>query len=73
MSVNMDSDVVVEFMVSQQLINQDTVMASSSDYQTNCLLLERVRQMNVQQLQALFEQLATCDYQKRLGKFLKEG
>ena len=69
----MDSDVVVEFMVPQQLISWDTVMASSSIYQTNYLLLGRMRQMDVQQLQALCELLVTSDRQKSLGEFLKEG
>jgi len=73
LSVNMESDVVMEFMTSQQLISQDAMMASSSDYQMNCLLLERMRQMNVQQHQALCELLVTSDCQKRLGELLKEG
>jgi len=73
LSVNMESDVVMDFIASQQLISQDAMMASSSDYQMNCLLLEGIRKMNVQQLQALCELLITSDYQKRFGEFLKEG
>ena len=69
----MDADVVEEFMVSEHLISKGTVLTASSDYLRNCLLLERMRQMNVQQLHALSDLLLTTGDHERLGEVLKES
>ena len=64
---------VVELMLSEQLINKDTIMASSSDYQTNCLLLERMRQLSTQQFTLFCEIVTACDSETKLGDVLKKG
>ena len=70
LSVNMDAKVVTQLMVSQQLLGEDFVMAASSDYQKNCLILQQVRQMNVQSLVSFSESLLTNDIQKHIGTML---
>ena len=73
LSVNMDAEVVTQLMVSQQLLSEDIVMAASSDYQKNCLILQQVRQMNVQSLVSFSELLLTNDIQKHIGNILIQG
>ena len=73
LSVNMDAEVVTQLMVSQQLLSEDIVMAASSDYQKNCLILQQVRQMNVQSLVSFSESLLTNDVQKHIGTMLIDG
>ena len=73
LSVNIDTKVVVELMLSQQLVNKCTLMASSSDYQTNCLLLERMRQLTTQQFTLLCNALTTTGSQTLLGNMLEKG
>ena len=69
----MDAEVVTQLMVSQQLLSKDTVIAASSDYQRNCLILQRVRQMDVQTLQSFGKLLLTNDSQKHIGTMLIDG
>ena len=73
LSVNMDAEVVTQLMVSQQLLSEDIVMAASSDYQKNCLILQQIRQMNVQSLVSFSESLLTNDVQKHIGTMLIDG
>ena len=73
LTVNMDAEVVTQLMVSQQLLSEDIVMAASSDYQKNCLILQQVRQMNVQSLVSFSESLLTNDVQKHIGTMLIDG
>jgi len=73
LSINMDTKVVVELMLSQQLVNKCALMASSSDYQTNCLLLERMRQLTTQQFMLLCNALTATGSQTKLGKVLEKG
>ena len=73
LSVNMDAEVVTQLMVSQQLVSEDIAMAASSDYQKNCLILQQVRQMNVQSLVSFSESLLTNDIQEHIGMFLIQG
>ena len=69
----MDAEVVTQLMVSQQLLSEDIVMAASSDYQKNCLILEQVTLMNVQSLESFAELLLTSDSQNHIGKMLING
>jgi len=71
--VNMDADVIEQFMVTEHLISKGAVLTASSDYLRNCLLLERMRRMNIQQLQEFIKLLLTTDSQKRLGELVKES
>ena len=73
LSVNMDAKVVTQLMVSQQLLSEDTVMAASSDYHKNCLILQQVRLMNVQSLVSFGESLLTNDGQKHIGTMFVDG
>ena len=73
LSVNMDAKVVTQLMVSQQLLSEDIVMAASSDYQKICLILQQVRQMNVQSLVSFSESLLINDIQKHIGTMLIDG
>ena len=73
LSVNMDAEVVTQLMVSQQLLSQDIVMAASSDYQQNCLILQRVGLMNVQTLLSFGKLLLKSDSQEHIGTMLIDG
>ena len=73
LSVNMDAGVVTQLMVSQQLPSEDNVMAASSDYHKNCLILQQLRLMNVESLESFSELLLTNDCQKHIGTMLTEG
>ena len=73
LSLNMDAKVVTQLMISQQLLSEDTVMAASSDYQQNCLALQRVRLMNIQTLLSFGKLLLMSDSQKHLGTMLIDG
>ena len=73
LSVNMDAEVVTQLMVSQQLLSEDVVMAASSDYLKNCLILQQVRLMNVQSLLSFTEMLQANDSQEYIGAILMEG
>jgi len=73
LSVTMETEVVVEFMLSGQLINKSTIIAASSDYQMNCLLLERMRQLSAQQFTSFCKTVTTSDSETKLGGVLKKG
>ena len=73
LSVNMDAKVVTQLMVSQKLLSEDIVMAASSDYHRNCLILEQVTLMKVQSLVSFAELLLTSDRQNDIGKMLIDG
>ena len=69
----MDAEVVTQLMVSQQLLSEDVVMAASSDYLKNCLILQQVRLMNVKSLLSFSELLLTNDSHKHIGTMLVDG
>ena len=73
LSVNMDAEVVTQLMVSQQLLSEDIIMAASTDYQKNCLILKQVTLMNVQSLESFAELLLTSESQNHIGKMLING
>ena len=73
LSVNIDAEVVTQLMVSQQILNEDIVTAASSSYQKNCLILQQVRQMNVQSLFSFSESLLTNHSQNHIGSTLIDG
>ena len=68
----MDAEVVTQLMVSQQLLSEYVVMAASSDYLKNCLILQ-VRLMNVQSLLSFGKLLLTNDSQKHIGTMFVDG
>ena len=73
LSVNMDTEVVTQLMVSKQLLSENIVMAASSNYQKNCLILEQVTFMDVQSLVSFAELLLMSDSQKHIGEHLIQG
>ena len=73
LSVNMDAEVVTKLMVSQQLLSEDIIKASLSEYHKTCLILQQVRLMNVQSLVSFGELLLTNDSQKYIGTILMQG
>ena len=73
LSVNMDAEVVTKLMVSQQLLSEDIIKVSWSEYHKNCLTLQQVRLMNVQSLVSFGELLQANDSQKCIGTILMQG
>ena len=69
----MDAEVVTKLMVSQQLLSEDIVMAASSDYLKNTLVLGRVRLMCIQSLMSFGQLLQSIDSQKHIGAILIKG
>ena len=69
----MDAELVVQLMVSQQLICEDIVMTAQSLYHKNCLVLEQIRLMSAQSLKSFCELLKTTDSQKSIGDTLLTG
>jgi len=74
LSVNMDAGEVIQLMVSQQLLSsKDIVMAASSDYHKNYLILQQVRLMNVRSVLSFGEMLQSTNSQKHIGTILIQG
>ena len=72
----MDSDVLVNHMLSQHLLNDQEVvviMSAASLYQKNCLVLEKIRQMDTKCLVSFCEILQLFDYQKHIASILSNG
>ena len=70
LSVNMDAEVVMELMISQQLLSEDVVMAAQSSYHKNCLILQQVRLMDTKTLMLFCELLKANDSQTSIGETL---
>ena len=73
LSVNMDAEVATQLMVSQQLLSENIVVAASSDYQKNCLILQQLSIMNMELLMSFSELLQSIDCQKHIGTTLISG
>ena len=76
LTTEMDSDLLIQHMLSQQILNdQDvhTVMSAASDYQKNCLVLEKIRLMETQSLVSFCEILQMFDSQKHIANILLNG
>ena len=72
----MDSDSIVEHMLSQQLLKEQevhTIMSAASSFQKNCLILEKIRPMNTQSLVCFCDILQMLDYQKHIASVLLNG
>ena len=69
----MDPEVVTKLMESQQLLNKNNLMAASTDYQKNCLILQQISLMNVKEILLFSELLLTSDRQKHIGQMLIKG
>ena len=73
LSVNMDAEVVVQLMISQELISEDIVMTAQSSYHKNCLILERLQYTDVQTLVSFCEMLKANNGQRTIGETLLNG
>ena len=72
----MDGNIVVQQMLTQQLLNDEEVenlMNAASDYQKNCLLLEKIRLMDMQALELFCKVLQSSDSQKHIADVLING
>ena len=72
----MDSDSIVEHMLSQQLLNDQevhTIMSAASSFQKNCLILEKIRLMNAKSLMSFCEILQMFNFQKHIANVLLNG
>ena len=69
----MDPEIVTKLMESQQLLNKNNLIAASSDYQKNCLILQQISLMNVKEILLFSELLLTSDSQKHIGQMLIKG
>ena len=72
----LDSDLVVKHMLSQQILNEQQVhiiMSGMSDYQRNCLLLAEIRMMDTPSLLSFCEILQMIDCQNHIVNVLLNG
>ena len=69
----MDSDLIVEHMLSQQLLSDYTIMSAASSFQKNCLIMEKVRLMDTKSLVSFCEILQMFDCQKHIASVLLNG
>ena len=72
----MDSDLIVQHMLSQQLLNYEEVhniMSAASDYQKNCLVMEKIRLMDTQCIVSFCEILQMFDCQNHISSVLTNG
>ena len=72
----MDSDLIVQQMLSQKLLNDQevyTIMSAASDYQKNCLVVEKIRLMDTQSLVSFCDILQLFDCQSHISGVLING
>ena len=72
----MDSDLIVEHMLSQRLLNdQDvhTITSAASSFQKNCLLFEKMRLMDTKSLVSFCEILQKFNCHKYIADALLNG
>ena len=64
---------VVQLMISHQLLSEDIVMTAQSLYNKNCLILEQVRLMDTQTVMSFCELLKGDQSQREIGETLFSG
>ena len=72
----MDSDLVIQNMFSQQLLNDKEVHIlrnAASNFQKNCLVLEKIRAMDTKSLVTFCHLLQMSDSQKHIASTLLNG
>ena len=72
----MDGDLIVQHMLSQQLLTDQevhTIMSAASDYQKNCLVVEKIRLMDTQSLVSFCDVLQLFDCQNYISSVLING
>ena len=78
LSQEIDGDLIVEKMISLQspVLNQDDItflMTAINQYQKSCLMLEKVRLMDVSSLTTFCNMLESIDHQKHMAAVLLNG
>ena len=76
LSTEMDADLILQDLLIQHLLNDEEVKNlknATSSYQKNCLLLERIRLMDREQLKLLCKLLQSLDSQKHIADALLAG
>ena len=76
LTTEMDSDLIVEHMLSRQLLkNQEvhTIISAASSFQRNCLILEKIRLMDIKSLVSFYEILQMFDCQNHIANVLLNG
>ena len=76
LTTEMDGDLIVEYMLSQQLLNDQevhTTMSAASSFQKNCLILEKIRLMDTKSLVSFCETLQMFDCHKNIASVLLNG
>ena len=72
----MDGDLIVQHMLTRQLLKENeaqNLLNTTSRYQKNCLLLERIRLMDMQRLESFCELLGSLESQKHIADVLVNG
>ena len=64
---------VVQLMISQQLLSEDVVMTAQSSYHKCCLILQQVRMMDTETLMSFCELLKSNKNQRHIGETLVNG
>ena len=72
LSVNMNTEVAVPLMISQQLLSEDVVMTAQSSYHKSCLILQQVRLMDTKTLMS-FCQMLKASHSQHIGETLING
>ena len=70
LSVKMDPEVVVQLMLSQELLSEDFVVTTQSNYHKNCLILEQIRLMNTESFVSFCELLKDKQSERKTGEML---
>ena len=76
LTTEMDSDLIVEHMLPQQLLDHQevhTITSAASSFQKNCLILEKIRLMDTKSLVSFCEILQVIDCQKYIADALLKG
>ena len=76
LSLEMDADLIAQQLNSLKLLNQDefhVVMTGMSNYQKNCLVLEKIRNMDMDSLTAFCKLLESIPHHKHMGTMLLNG
>ena len=69
----MDSDLILQHMLSQQLLSDQeahTIKSAASKYQKNCLVVERIRLMDTRSLVSICKILRRFDCQNHIASLL---
>ena len=72
----MDADLIAQQLNSLKLLKKDEfyiVMTGMSQYQKNCLILEKIRNMDMDSLTTFCKLLESIPHQKHMGTMLLNG